>query len=1268
MQHKCSTVRLAFLSSMMGAIALASTPVANARPDTASSENPLPTLERNSSDLSETSSSFSPRLKSFSEIAPITLPQTTQPAKERSGQANSVAPVAQLSPTEVKILAPQAATTGERATNLVVQYAPGAKVQVTVNGNPIDPKITTQVQPDTTNGVVNQVWYGIPLKMGENTLTAVAEGGSPVSVKVTVKETAFKIQFLPTADPKIPADGRSTFKVEGQITDEDGNLITQDAIVTLTTSAGKFTGADYDRDRPGFQVLAKEGKFTAQLQSSLAPQKVRIRASADLRDLREAKPLDRTPLPPVQITNDGPARSQSLVTPAPLAPINLPVTNQLEAYSQVEFTTNLRPFLVSGAVTFRIGAGGTDFYGSFRDFLNPNRIDQDVRFDASINAFATGRIGDWLVTAALNNQRPLNQVCDGTTRIFRDPQFCDQVYPVYGDSSTTDYLTPSLDSVFVKLERTSPVPGAGTDYFMWGDYSTPEFATASQLFTATTLQLHGFKANYNLGNLQISAMYGNNLQGLQRDTIAPNGTSGYYFLSRRLVLGGSETVYIETQEIGNPGTVVTRRQLLRGPDYEIDYDRGSILFRRPIQQFEFDPFGRSLARQIVVTYQYDGTNTGDAYLFAGRLQYNFSREFGRESWAGFSYLQSQEGDRDYQLYGVDAFIPFGKDGRFIGEFARSTNDSIFFGNVGGNAFRFEVSSSIIDGVIGRAYYRSVDENFFNNATFSFSPGQTRYGGELAAKVGQTTKVQFQIDHESNYGIASSVLNATTTLFDPLPEAIPGQPVDNSLTTIRGGVLQKVGAANLSLEWVNRTRRNDINTDLLPDGTSNQIVSRFTYPFTDTLTFRAQNEQNVGSNGDPLYPSRTTFGLDWAAYPGFTLRLAQQFLSTTSIYQANSITSLDAIFDQKLDEDTTMTGRYSILNGLGSWGAQSAFGLNRRINLAPGLRMVLGYERIYGDIFQYTGSGQQFAQAYAVGQSSSSIGITEGDAYSIGIDYTDNPNFKASGRFEYRTTNQGNNLVISVAGAGKLSPSLTALARYQQANYANQTLQDVSGDTINLKVGMAYRNPVDDKFNALLRYEFRQNPFFTPESTVFGTGTGSTSHLFAVEAIYTPSYRWEFYGKFGIRTGQSYIAQDLVGTNSIGLGQFRAIYRLGYRWDVGGEVRYITQSLTGYNEVGFAVEAGYYVTPNIRMAAGYSFGKANDRDLGDRSKGGPYVLFTLKLNELFEGFGLQRAFPENARPKVAPPQQQESVVQPVAAQPASMTPPTDAQPAPGGQGQ
>ena len=1243
-----ATLSLALLSSLLGAVAtIAPAHTRELANRELASASKLSQVEH--ATTSETSHQPSGEAPKSSALLTQALPAEAAPAPIASG---------------VRILAPQAAVTGERSTSLIVQYPAATKVQVTVNKTPIDPALLTQIQPGADRSVT-QVWYNVPLQLGENTLTVQPEGGTPVSVTVTVNETAARLEFLPTSDPRVPADGRASVTVEGQVTDEAGQVMPQDAIVTLTASAGKFIGVDQDTERPGFQVLARGGKFTAQLQSNLAPQKVRIRASVALQEAKPSQAGDSNrPLPPIQKANDGRSRSEPVLSPAPLAPLAgiSPQLSELDAYTQVEFITNLRPFIVSGSINLRLGAPGTDYYGSFRDFLSLDRLnDGSPRFDFGAAAFATGRIGEWLFTGAFNSQRPLNQTCDNTTNLFRNTQACDQVYPVYGDGSTTDYLTPSIDSLYLKLERTSKVPGAGSDFAMWGDYSTPELATASQYYTATNRQLHGFKANYNLGNFQITGFYADNLEGFQRDSLTPNGTSGYYYLSRRLVKAGSELVYLETEEIGRPGTLVDRKQLFQGQDYEFDYDRGSLLFRRPVQTTEFDLFGRTLVRRIVITYQYEGTSQ-DTNLYAGRVQYNFARTPGLESWAAASYLNEDQGGATFSLFGLDALIPLGKDTRLIAEYARSTNDSVFRGNIRGNAYRLELSGKLTPGILARAYYRSVEENFSNDATFSFTPGQTNYGAEVSAKVTPTTSLLFQVDREVNFGIASAVRGITsvataglTDLFNPSRDPIPGTRVDNSLTTVRVGVLQKLGKAEVGFDFVKRTRDDRIDPGLLDNGSS-QLVSRLNVPLARTLLFRAQNETNIATP-DPLYPNRTTVALDWAVMQGVTLRLAQQFLSETSAYRTNSITSLDTIVDQRLTENTSFTGRYSILTGTNGLTNQGAIGLNHRIKIAPGLRATIGYERIFGDIFAYTTAGQQFAQPVAVGQSAASLGITGGDSYSVGLEYLDNPNFKATGRYEYRSSKAGDNSVISAGAAGKLSPALTALARYDQGNFANQLLTGSGlGDTINLKVGLAYRDPSSDKFNALFRYEYRQNPSYIPDTLLFSSGTGSTVNLFALEAIYAPNYRWEFYGKFALRNTKSYLARDLLGTNSITLAQLRTSYRLGYRWDVAGEVRWIGQPASGYQEVGFVAEIGYYVTPNLRVAAGYSFGDAQDRDFGDRDRGGFFVGLSLKLDQLSDVFGFKR--------NIAPPQQQESVIKPVAD--ASVTP--EAKPAvDGGQG-
>jgi hypothetical protein len=1084
--------------------------------------------------------------------------------------------------TGIKILTPTTNSVVDlQATTVVVEFPTGSQVELRVNWVLVDPSLVGRTETDTSTNLVKQTWYGVSLQEGQNTISAQVVGRTepPVTVQVVVRGAPQQLT-LETVESRIPADGRSTATIRGQLLDASGNRSNYDAVVTLIPTAGDFVEKDFKPDEPGFQVEAKGGQFTARLRSQLKAETVTIRA----------------------------------------------IVNNLEAFTQLQFETALRPSLLTGVIDLRLGARGTNYYGSFRDFIPPDK-DNRTQLDFHSAIFATGTIGEWLFTGAYNSSRNLNEDCNCDNRLFRTYQFSEQNYPVYGDSSKVDVVAPSIDSVFLRFERSIGVPGSSPDFAMWGDYNTEEFARRSQQFTSITRQLHGFKANYNLGNLQITGFYGNNLEGFQRDTIAPDGTSGYYFLSRRLLQPGSENVFIELEELNRPGTVLERKQLNRGPDYEIDYDRGTLLFREPILRTDIDEAGQVLVRRIVVSYQYE-TEDSDSNIFAGRLQYNLSRKLNQESWIGATYVQENQGVRDFQLYGADALISLGDKGKLIAEYAHSSNDSDVLGKVRGDAYRLEAEGQIANGIQGRAYYRFADTGFANNATISFVPGQTRYGAQVTAKLTRTTTARVQYDHEDNFGIAPQPLDTFEELFAPRNDAIPGSQVNNSLTTITAGIQQRFGSAIFDLDWIHRDRQDRISPNAL-NSNSDQLRSRFTVPIVKNLTFQAQNELSLSSQKDSIYPDRTIFGLNWAVIPGVNVSLAQQFYSSGQ-FSGNSITSLSVNGEHKLGKDTTITGRYSILGGANEVTTQGAIGLNNRWTIARGLRLNLAYEHVFGNFFGRTAAGQQYPQPYAYGQAASSIGFDGGDSYSVGLEYSDNPQFQASARYEHRSSSSGTNTVITAGAVGKISPSLTALVRYQQANSSNQRLSGLA-DTANLKVGLAYRDPHSDKFNALLRYEYRQNPALIPETIFLGSGTGSQDHTFALEAIYAPNWQWEFYGKYALRNSTSYLANDLVGTSTVNLAQLRATYRLGYSWDLVGEARWIGQS--NYSETGFVIETGYYLTPNLRLSAGYVFGEVDDRDFsGTRSAGGAYLGLTVKLDDLFDGFGQQKPVP---RPQEKP---------------------------------
>ncbi len=379
----------------------------------------------------------------------------TQPSVPEAEVINEPEATIEVAPLEVKILAPtNSSILNIAATSVILQYTEGSKVELKVNGVSVDPSAIGRTETDNTSKIVTQTWYGVVFNPGDNTITAQASrdgnAGEIVTVKLQVRGKATQIK-LQTTVARIPADGRSTATIQGELQDAKGNRSGQDAIVTLVASAGEFVGADADSDRDGFQVKAEKGQFTAQLRSVLQAQTVRIRA----------------------------------------------FTTNLEAFAQIQLETNLRPSLVTGVINLRLGKKGTDYYSSFRDFLPPDG-DNKTQLDIDSAVFATGRVGDWLFTGAYNSDRTLNEDCNGNSRLFRDRNDCTEKYPVYGDNSTIEATTPSQDSLYLRIERNSRILGAEPDFAMWGDYDTKEFSRSSQEYTAFNRKLHGFKANYNL--------------------------------------------------------------------------------------------------------------------------------------------------------------------------------------------------------------------------------------------------------------------------------------------------------------------------------------------------------------------------------------------------------------------------------------------------------------------------------------------------------------------------------------------------------------------------------------------------------------------------------------------------------------------------------------------------------------------------------------------------------------------------------------------------
>jgi hypothetical protein len=362
--------------------------------------------------------------------------QGAQAAQENKAQPQERP--ATLESSGLQILSPQPDQVLDvPSASITVRYPLGETLELQVNGSPVPASAIGRTETDNERNQVTQTFVGVALHDGNNTLTVKA-GGQTKTLTLQVRGIPKSVE-IKSAQTRIPADGRSLATINGALKDEQGNRSNREALVTLVTNAGDLVGTDAALDQPGFQVKAVSGQFSVQLKSGLEAKQVTVKA----------------------------------------------IAGELQGFTELNFETDLRPSVATGVIDLRLGKRGTDYFGSLRDWLPVDR-DNSTRLDVRAAAFATGRVGNWLLTGAFNSTRTLNETCDSAGRLFRDTQACEQTYPVYGDSSQSYNLAPSKDSLYLRLERTSPVANAGTDYVMWGDYSTEEFARPSQQFTATS--------------------------------------------------------------------------------------------------------------------------------------------------------------------------------------------------------------------------------------------------------------------------------------------------------------------------------------------------------------------------------------------------------------------------------------------------------------------------------------------------------------------------------------------------------------------------------------------------------------------------------------------------------------------------------------------------------------------------------------------------------------------------------------------------------------
>ncbi len=1009
------------------------------------------------------------------------------------------------------------------------------------------------------------VWSFIDVKLqpGPNRITVKVMGGTYDGAEVTrnVYIVGPPKNITISAEPKnVRADGISTSNITVTLTDESGENV-QDGIYFVTIDPG--TG----------KLMPSRSRIDPAWSTEEAQPKSRIVPA-------QSPSLDAQPgVPGIQLPVKN-GKATAILGPS----LQIGETELIASYNDIRAKIKVRyiPLLPSSWLIAALATGKLtnfeikDDAHKFENLGNRLVEDSDLFYDKRTAIFLKGPISDrFLLTGAYDSERkPYGSV--ERERIFRQLE-PDKLYSIYGDSSSLFYEAQSSAKGYLKLEK-------ARSYGLFGDYNTTDLSDSE--FAAYKRSLTGAKVHINERNVKLVGIGAWTEQGIVRQELPGEGTSGFYYLEKAPVVQLSEKVQIEIRDRFHSENIIRIEPKHRYIDYDIDYEQGTVLFKQPVPSRD----GNYNPVYIVVIYESVEPVKKD-YVTALHGEIKGEDENSRLAAMVGGTLIKEGFDKDADSFGMFQLTAFhGKLGTIdnkntlYGEFARSEYQDKKGKDCEG--WKIEFNSRPIDALSLEAYYRDIGKDFHNPSTLLTEAGTKKYGASLDLTVGKGGEF-----HTEHYRSKQNIL--TTGLY--LDTISTSGWYQHKL----GRITARLGAEHLLLKEDKAKRETEsllgvagFDLELIPDKLAAQIQRDQNFMKDDQLVNYKPDATNVG--------------------------LSYKISNKITTYANHKIPD-DKPFD--FDNNSTVVGVRSTLMGnltafseyriggaIAGETNQASIGLRNRLRLTPDIAVNIAAER------------RRFIDDLdAAG---------DFDALSLSAEYlpVDIP-AKTTGKYEIRKTPDSINDLAEVGIDFKIKSGFSFIGknRFYREIWRKRPdePQFIKNHTI---AGIALRPENTNIINALAKVDVKYNdnaptgsnmePFLANKSLVV---IGST------DLILQPIRHIELYGKYAIKWRREEdfdpenfdpdTMEPLQTTSTTNLYISRLRLELNNYIDIAGEYRLLYQHAIKEFEHGASTELGLWFIPNLRIAIGYNFLGTSDKDKDfPESKywaRGPFVRLSLK---------------------------------------------------------
>ncbi|MBW6512366.1 MAG: OmpA family protein [Desulfuromonadaceae bacterium] len=988
-----------------------------------------------------------------------------------------------------------------------VKHDPQQRVTFILNGKPVDPLNFDGTRRNLAKTVAVSRWNGVDIIDGDNRLrieVSDSSGAIVYSEERIIHHSLppVKAVLLPQESALI-ADGKTPPVLAVKLLDREGHP-------ARTGNVGEF------RVNPPYHAAEIHAEDRSLLSTG---EKFRFQV--------EENGITRITLVPT-------SQSGTVEIAFPFIENNEPVTAWLQPA--------MRDWILVGL------AEGTVGYNLVNDHIESAAaagIDDKLYENNRLAFFAKGSIkGSWLLTMAYDSEKP-----DRKDRELEQTIDPDSYYTLYGDATTQGYEAASSEKLYLKIERNQ-------FYALFGDYSTGLTTTELSRYSRS---LTGLKAEWNTDNAQLNVFASDTGQVFVRDEIRGDGTSGLYRVSRTDLVVNSEKISIEVRDRFRSEQVLSKRELHRHSDYEIDYDDGTLFFKEPILSKDSD------LNPIFIVVAYEARGNGQEYLnYGGR---GAVKLLDKRIEVGASYIREKQGLGDGELIGTDVAVQLTDTMRLKAESAR-TDTSVAGTKESGSAHLIELQqeSAALQSTL---YLRDQETGFGLGQQNGSEDGMRKLGGDVVVKVTDNFDLSGQAFHQENHATAATrqVIEAETRYHQD----------------------------NYTLSTGLREAR-----DEFADGTANRsLQGTFGAGLTtlgNDLNLRVNHDQSLGGNDASAdYPTRTTLGADYHLTKDVDLNATQEFTRGADEQTQGTHLGLSARpwtngeIKSGVNQENNENGRRVF----------STLGLAQRLQLTERWRLDGSVD--HSKTIRDPGSQSVNINAPpASGTGTDFTALTFGLAYQL-------EHFSWTGRSEWRTSDVDDKWSIS-SGLVVEPRSGIALSNRFRYHHTDSTT-GATNAALETRFGLAWR-PTFSRWIILDRLDLvaeRQND-----------GNFTLTNRRAINNLHLnvkPNRRTQLALRYGVKYVEETIDfRDYHGfTDLIGVeGRFD----LTKRWDIGLHGSKLHGWNSGQIEYGLGASIGFSVMTNTWISAGYNVRGFEDPDFSKTgyTAQGPFVTFRIKFDQ------------------------------------------------------